>query len=333
VKAVFPRALLQWEDFKKNNAFRLLERYRDRIASFNDDIQGTAAVTLAGVLAGLRVTGQPLREQRLLMVGAGAAGVGIGRLVRSALLAEGLSPEDARERLIFVDSEGLVIEGRANLDAHKKEFALPRAKLAEFGLVKPMPKTLEKIVQIVRPTVLIGTTGTPGDFTPGVIQAMAAGCARPIIFPLSNPTSKAECTPTEALQYSEGRALVATGSPFEPVTFNGVKHVIGQCNNCFVFPGIGLGAILSEASRVSDALFLAAARGLAEYTAAHHPEGVLFPGLRELRAVSRVVAAHVAQTARDEGVGRALDDAALEAELEEMTWFPEYPELSELGLD
>jgi malic enzyme len=328
VKAVFPRALLQWEDFKKNNAFRLLERYRDRLASFNDDIQGTAAVTLAGVLSALRVTGQPLREQRWLMVGAGAAGVGIGRLVRSALLAEGLTEAEARERLIFVDSEGLVIEGRANLDAHKKEFALPRAKLAEFGLVKPVPKTLDKIVQIVRPTVMIGTTGTPGDFTPAVIQAMAAGCERPIIFPLSNPTSKAECTPTEALQNSGGRALVATGSPFEPVTFNGVKHVIGQCNNCFIFPGIGLGAILSEASRVSDALFLAAARGLAEFTAAHHPPGVLFPSLNELRSVSRQVAAQVARTARDEGVGRALDDAAIEAELTGLIWFPEYPSLN-----
>jgi malic enzyme len=327
VKSVFPRALLQWEDFKKNNAFRLLERYRDRIASFNDDIQGTAAVTLAGVLSALRITGKPLREQRLLMVGAGAAGVGIGRLVRSALHAEGLSDAEARERLVFVDSEGLVIEGRANLDAHKKEFALPRAKLAEFGLVKPLPKTLEKIVQIVRPTVLIGTTGTPGDFTPGVIRAMAAGCERPIIFPLSNPTSKAECTPTEALQNSDGRALVATGSPFEPVLYQGVRHVIGQCNNCFVFPGIGLGVILSEASRVSDALFLAAARALAEFASTHATDGCLFPSLKDLRAVSRLVAFKVAQMARDEGVGRTLDDAAIEAELEALIWTPEYPDL------
>lgn len=332
VKSVFPRALLQWEDFKKNNAFRLLERYRDRITSFNDDIQGTAAVTLAGILSALRITGKPLREQRLLMVGAGAAGVGIGRLVRSALLAEGLTEAEARERLVFVDSEGLVCEGRANLDAHKKEFALPRAKLAEFGLVKPMPKTLEKIVQIIRPTVMVGTTGTPGDFTPAVIRAMATGCERPIIFPLSNPTSKAECTPTEALQNSDGRALVATGSPFEPVTFGGKQHVIGQCNNCFVFPGIGLGVILSEASRVSDGLFLAAARALAEFAASQPANGSLFPSLKDLRAVSRLVAFKVAQMARDEGVGRTLDDAAIQAELDELIWMPEYPDLeSELS--
>lgn len=327
VKAVFPRALLQWEDFKKNNAFRLLERYRERVTSFNDDIQGTAAVTLAGILSALRLTGRPLREQRLLLVGAGAAGVGIGRLVRSALLAEGLDEAEARARLVFVDSEGLVCEGRANLDPHKKEFALPRAKLAEFGLVKPLPKSLDKIVEIVRPTVLVGTTGTPGDFTPAVLRAMAAHCERPIIFPLSNPTSQAECTPTEALQYSDGRALVATGSPFAPVTFNGRCHVIGQCNNCFIFPGIGLGVILSEASRVTDNLFLAAARALAEFTAARATEGALFPSLKELRAVSRLVAFKVAQMARDEGVGRTLDDAAIETELDQFIWNPVYPEL------
>jgi malic enzyme len=327
VKSVFPRALLQWEDFKKNNAFRLLERYRDRITSFNDDIQGTAAVTLAGILSALRVTGQPLREQRLLMVGAGAAGVGIGRLVRSALLAEGLTEAESRERLVFVDSEGLVCEGRPNLDAHKKEFALPRAKLAEFGLVKPLPKTLEKIVQVIRPTVLIGTTGTPGDFTPAVLRTMATHCERPIIFPLSNPTSKAECTPTEAMQNSDGRALVATGSPFEPVVVNGRPQVIGQCNNCFVFPGIGLGVMLSEASRVGDSLFLAAARALAEFAGTNATGGSLFPSLKDLRAVSRLVAFRVAQTARDEGVGRTLDDEAIQAELNEWIWTPEYPDL------
>jgi malate dehydrogenase (oxaloacetate-decarboxylating) len=204
---------------------------------------------------------------------------------------------------------------------------LPRAKLAELGLVNPMPKTLEKIVQVIKPTVMVGTTGTPGDFTPEVIRAMAAGCERPIIFPLSNPTSKAECTPTEALQNSDGRALVATGSPFEPVNFNGQQHVIGQCNNCFVFPGIGLGVILSEASRVSDGLFLAAARALAEFAASQPATGSLFPSLKDLRAVSRLVAFKVAQMARDEGVGRTLDDAAIQAELDELIWIPEYPEL------
>jgi malic enzyme len=327
VKSVFPQAVLQWEDFKKGNAFRLLERYRDRIASFNDDIQGTAAVTLGGVLSALRITGKPLREQRLLLVGAGAAGVGIGRLVRSALLSEGLSAEEARERLVFVDSEGLVCDNRANLDGHKQEFALPAGKLVELGLAQPPPKALDKIIEATRPTVLIGTTGMPGDFTPEVIRTMAAHCERPIIFPLSNPTSKAECTPGEAMRHSDGRALVATGSPFEPVTYKDRQFAIGQCNNCFVFPGIGLGVILSEASRVSDSLFLAAARSLAEFAGAHAADGSLFPSLKDLRKLSRLVAFSVAQTARDEGYGRALDDAAIQAELDAFVWMPEYPDL------
>jgi len=326
VKSVFPRALLQWEDFKKNNAFRLLERYRGRIASFNDDIQGTAAVTLAGILSALRITGKPLAEQRLLMAGAGAAGVGIGRLMLSALRAEGLSETEAHERLIFVDSEGLVCEARSNLDPHKQEFALSRATMARHGFENTIPRALPEIIRQFRPTVLIGTTGKPGDFTPEVIRGMATVCEQPIIFPLSNPTSKAECTPTEALHHSDGRALIATGSPFDPVTFNGRQYQVGQCNNCLVFPGIGLGVILSEASRVSDGLFLAAARALAGFAKDSSTTGSLFPSLQELRAVSRLIAFKVAQTAREEGVGRTVDDASIQAELEEVIWTPEYPD-------
>lgn len=327
IKSVFPRAILQWEDFKKTNAFRLLERYRERLPSFNDDIQGTGAVTVAGLYSALRILGKPLREQRLLMVGAGAAGVGIGRMIRSALLAEGASQVEAGQCLAFVDSRGLVHEGRSDLEADKKEFALTRKGLKALGLTGPLPETLEEIVQAIRPTVLIGTTGSPGMFTPEVIRAMATSCERPIIFPLSNPTSRAECTPIEALQHSDGRALVATGSPFGPVTFNGNLHPIGQCNNCFVFPGVGLGLMLSEASRVTDSVFLAAARALVECTATLAPSGSLFPSLGELPKVSRQVALKVAQVARDEGVGRTLDDAAIEAELDELIWTVEYPDL------
>ena len=325
VKHVFPRALLQWEDFKKANAFRLLERYRRRLPSFNDDIQGTSAVTLAGILSGLRLTKQPLREQRFLLVGSGAAGVGIGRLLRTALLAEKLTETEARQRQVFVDSGGVVCEQRTNLEAHKLEVALRQADCAALGLEYPPPAALEKVIAAIRPTVLIGTTGQAGDFTPAVIRAMAAGCKRPLIFPLSNPTSKAECTPSEALLHSDGRALVATGSPFEPVLFNGKKHVIGQCNNVFVFPGVGLGALISEASRVTDSMFLAAARALAEFTASQPAgEGCLYPSLRTLRDVSRRIALAVARTARDEGLGRSLDDAAFQADIERFGWFPDY---------
>ena len=326
VKNVFPRALLQWEDFKKANAFRLLGRYAGRLPSFNDDIQGTSAVTLAGIMSGLRLTGRPLREQRFLLVGSGAAGVGIGRLLRTALLAEGLTETEVRQRQIFLDSGGLVWEGRSDVETHKREVALRREELALVGLSEPLPASLDKIILGVKPTVLIGTTGQPGDFTPAAIRAMADHCERPIIFPLSNPTSKAECTPSEALQHSDGRALVATGSPFDPVVFQGHKHVIGQCNNAFVFPGIGLGVLISEASRVTDSMFLAAARTLANFTRSHDArDNSLYPRLRELRAVSQLIAFKVAQTARDEGCGRSLDDDALQAAIKDFIWSPDYP--------
>jgi malate dehydrogenase (oxaloacetate-decarboxylating) len=328
VKTVFPRALLQWEDFKKANAFRLLGRYAGRLPSFNDDIQGTSAVTLAGILTGLRLTEQPLREQRFLMAGTGAAGVGIGRLLHTAFVAEGLTEAEIRQRMIFVDSSGLVWEGRPDLEEHKREVALQKADIAALGLPTPPPESLEGLISALHPTVLIGTTGQPGDFTPVAIRAMADHCQRPIIFPLSNPTSKAECTPSEALQHSDGRALVATGSPFEPVRYQGRKYVIGQCNNAFVFPGVGLGVLLSEASRVTDSMFLAAARALADFTMTHAAsDNCLYPSLSELRAVSRVIAFKVAQTARDEGFGQSLDDEALHAAIENFCWFPEYPDM------
>jgi len=197
--------------------------------------------------------------------------------------------------------------------------------MAALGLSTPPPATLEQIILAVRPTVLIGTTGQPGDFTPAAIRAMPKHCPRPIIFALSNPTSKAECTPTEALQNSDGRALVATGSPFDPVVFNGQKHVIGQCNNAFVFPGIGLGVLISEASRVIDSMFLAAAQALADFTPKHAPsETSLYPSLQYLRDASRLIAFRVAQAARSEGFGQGLDDDALQAAIDRFFWWPDY---------
>ena len=325
VRYVFPRALLQWEDFKKANAFSLLNRYARRLPSFNDDIQGTSAVTLAGIFTALRLIGRPLREQRFLLAGSGAAGVGIGRLLRAALSAEGLTDAEVRQRQIFVDSSGVVCERRVELETHKREVALRQEDFPMLGLSEIPPNDLEKIILALRPTTLIGTTGQPGDFTPAVIRAMAEVCERPIIFPLSNPTSKAECTPTEALVHSDGRALVATGSPFEPVLFKGSNHVIGQCNNVFVFPGVGLGVLISEASRVTDSMFLAAARALAEFTGSHLAgEGCLYPSLRNLREVSRLIAFSVAQTARDAGLGRSLDDDSLRTAIDDFCWFPDY---------
>lgn len=329
VKEVFPDAVLQWEDFKKANAFRLLERYASRLPSFNDDIQGTAAVTLAGVFAGLRMVGKPLREQRFLLAGAGAAGVGIGRLLHRAMMADGLSENDARRRILFFDSSGVVREDRAGLEIHKRALALRREDWKTLQLSEEAGASLEKVVLAFHPTVLIGTTGQPGDFTPEIIRGMAQHCQRPMIFALSNPTSKAECTPAEALEYSEGRALVATGSPFEPVKFAGRTHVIGQCNNVFIFPGVGLGALISRANRITDSMFLAAAKALAEFTRAQETsDSVLYPNLRNLRAASRLVAFAVARTACEEGVCNSWSDAELKDRTEEFCWFPDYETLN-----
>ncbi len=325
VKYVFPHALLQWEDFKKANAFRLLERYRGRLPSFNDDIQGTAAVTLAGVLAGLKLTGRRLRDERFLFVGTGAAGVGIGRLLATALRYAGLDGPEAKRQQLFLDSGGIVHTARTDLETHKREVAWTSEGLGAAGFREPLPVALDSIIEVFKPTVLIGTTGQPGDFTPAAIRAMATHCERPLIFPLSNPTSKAECTPAQALEHSDGRALVATGSPFEPVTHNGQTLSIGQCNNAFVFPGVGLGLLISEASHVSDALFLAAANRLAEFTLAQESwNGALYPSLRHLRTISQAIGFTVAQAARDEGLGRTLDDEALDTSVREFMWLPDY---------
>lgn len=324
VKTVFPHALLQWEDFKKSNALRLHERYAGRLPSFNDDIQGTAAVALAGIFSGLRITGQSIRDQRFLLVGTGAAGIGIGQLIASALKAEGLGNAEIRRRKLFLDSGGMVINTRTDLEKHKLAVAWSADDLAATGFNQPLSE-LEPIIKHYRPTVLIGTTGQAGEFTPAAIRAMAKNCERPMIFPLSNPTSNTECTPSEALQNSDGRALVATGSPFEPVLFNGRRHLIGQCNNAFIFPGVGLGALIARVGRMTDTMFLAAAKTLAEFTCKKECcDGSLYPSLRHLREISRAIGFKVAQTARDEGVGRSAGDAALQTELEQFIWYPDY---------
>ncbi|MGC3960442.1 MAG: NAD-dependent malic enzyme [Verrucomicrobiota bacterium] len=324
VRTVFPHALLQWEDFKKGNAIRLLERYVGRLACFNDDIQGTAAVTLAGVFAGLNTIKQRIRDQRFLLVGTGAAGVGIGQLLMTAMTADGLPPAEGKTRLLFLDSGGLVASTRTDLEKHKRAVAWTPENFTTAGFASPLPTRLEDIISIYKPTVLIGTTGRAGEFIPAALRALAKHCERPLIFPLSNPTANTECTPSEAIQASEGRALVATGSPFEPVLFGGKKHIIGQCNNAFIFPGVGLGALIARVGRVTDSMFLAAAKTLAEFTCSHDCHGALYPSLNHLRAISRTIGFKVAQTARDEGIGRSYTDDQLNAELDKFIWHPDY---------
>jgi malic enzyme len=326
VKEVFPRALLQWEDFKKANAFNLLERYRATLPSFNDDIQGTAAVAVAGVMAGGRLTGTALGRQRIVMLGAGAAGIGIARLLRNALEREGLRGEALWRAIACVDSRGMLVDDEEIRDAHKRDFAWPAALAAAAGLGRGQPRDLAAVVKALAPTVMIGTSGEPGTFSEAIVRAMAATVPRPLVLPMSNPTSQCEATPADVLRWTDGRALVATGSPFAPVTHAGRVHRIGQGNNAFVFPGVGLGTMVAEARAVTDGMFAAAARQLAlEIHDEDLAAGSLYPPVADIRRVTAGIAAAVVRQARDEGVGQPLPDAEISAAVAAAMWFPAYP--------
>jgi malate dehydrogenase (oxaloacetate-decarboxylating)(NADP+) len=320
VHTVFPHALLQWEDFGNANAFRLLRNYRHRLPSFNDDIQGTAAVALAGVMSALRLTGTGLSEQRLLFLGAGEAGTGIADLYVAAARREGLDEAEARRRCWFVDSKGLVVENRGDrLAEHKAPYAHPHPPIV----------SLAEAVRSLKPTVLIGVSGTPATFTREVVEAMAAYNVRPIIFALSNPTSKAECTAEQAYAWSGGRAIFASGSPFPPVDFNGSRRVPGQGNNIYIFPGVGLGVLASEAREVTDDMFLAAADTLARLVRSDDlAMGRVFPPLTRIRDVSLQIAVAVAAEAHASGLARASRPADLAADIRRRMFEPVYREYS-----
>jgi malic enzyme len=325
VLEVFPHAVLQWEDFKQHNAIRLLDRYRHRITSFNDDIQGTAAVVTAGILSALRILDEPLAAQRFVFVGAGAAGIGIARLVRARMTRVGMSEDVIRRAIVQLDSRGLTYLGRDPLDADKEEFALGTEVMAEYGFEPGERFGLEEVVKRVRPTFLIGTSGTPGTFGEVAVREMAAHARIPVILPLSNPTSKTEAQPEDLIEWTRGRAIVATGSPFPPVVRGERTHVIGQANNAFCFPGIGLGAVVAEAHEITDEMFLVAAEALAGVVSAERLEqGSLYPNQSELRVASRSVAIAVARAARDGGVGRHFADDELALAVDAMMWDPRY---------
>ncbi len=328
VRAVWPRCVIQWEDFKQQNALAILARYRTRVTSFNDDIQGTAAVVVAGVLAALRHLAQPARDVRVVLAGAGAAGIGIARLLYLALREEGLDDESARCALVLLDSRGLVHAGRGDLDESKRALALAPASAARYGLCVDggaAPADLLEVVRRVRPTVLVGTTGVGGSFGEEVVRAMAAATPCPIVLPLSNPTANTEALPADVLAWSDGRARVATGSPFAPVVYGGRTHVVAQANNVFVFPGVGLGAIVSEARVLDERLFLVAARTLAgQVDRARFESGALYPPVGALRSVSRAVAVAVARSAQQLGLARVSADTDVAAEVDAATWWPEY---------
>jgi malic enzyme len=326
VKMRFPRALLQWEDFKKVNAFELLERYRRSLPSFNDDIQGTAAVALAAVLAGVRITGTPFREQRIVILGAGGAGIGIARLMRMALVAEGLAGEALTRAIASVDSKGLLVDDEEIGDAHKRDFAWPAAQAYSLGFGRGRPRDLAAVVKATKPTVLIGTAGVPGTFTEAMIRSMAAEVNRPLVLPLSNPTSQAEARPADVIAWTGGRALVATGSPFPPVSFEGRTYRIGQGNNAFVFPGVGLAALVAEVPTITEGMFTAAARRLAQEVPEQELRaGSLFPAVPAIRRVTAAVAEAVVRQAQSEGVGRPIPDASIAEAVAKAMWFPAYP--------
>ncbi len=324
VKRVFPRALLQWEDFHKNIAFRVLDRYRKRIPCFNDDIQGTASVALAGILGGMAITGGKLCDQRIVYAGAGAAGVGIARLVRVALREACSNEAQVKQAQVFADRHGLLFEGRSIKDPHKLEFALDAAGQNRYGFSGTSYKLLD-VIRHVKPTVLIGTTAQTGYFQEELIREMGKHVERPIIMPLSNPTSKAECTPSEAIHWTDGRAIVATGSPFPPVEYQGKTHICGQGNNVYVFPGVGLGCIVSEAHEVTDQMFLVAAKTLVECVDQERLDsGAVYPDQSKLREVSRRIAIAVVKQARKDGVGRMIPDDSIDDLVTEAMWYPEY---------
>lgn len=330
VGEVCPDAVLQWEDFKQHNAIRLLHRYRRRLASFNDDIQGTAAVVLAGILAALRPRGQRLSAQRLVFVGAGAAGTGIAQLVDAVMRQEGTPEADRRRAVVMLDSHGLIFTGRDHIDDDERPSALDRDALAGYGFASADRYDLETVVRHVRPTILIGTSGTAGAFTEPAIRTMAAHTPAPIVFALSNPTANAEATPAQVLAWSHGRALVATGSPFEPVQAGGRTRLVGQANNVFIFPGIGLGTIVTRAQEITDRMFLVAATTLAGLVPADRlTHGALYPPLADLRQVSRAIAVAVAREATRAGVARLAADEDIETAVDATMWAPDYQNVTD----
>ncbi len=325
VREVHPRAVLQWEDFKQHNAIRLLERYRNWVCSFNDDIQGTAALAVAAILTALKASDQSLAGARVVFAGAGAAGTGIARLLRVAMIDDGVDAADAAASIAVLDSRGLLVEGRAELDEDKRDAAMPRGLVASLGLDPDGGADLESVVRAFHPNVLVGTTGHAGTFTEAVIRAMAETSEHPIVMPLSNPTASTEARPSDVLAWTAGRAIVATGSPFPPVEIGGVARKVPQANNAYVFPGIGLGAIVSEARTLPDSAFLVAARRLAELAT---PEvlasGGLFPPVSEMPMVAREIAIALVGHLGELGVGRRFPPEQIPAAVGAVMWRPDY---------
>jgi malate dehydrogenase (oxaloacetate-decarboxylating) len=325
VRKRYPNVLLQWEDFGKGNAYRLLNRYRKELLSFNDDIQGTAAVALAGLLAAVKETGGELKNQKVVLLGGGSAGLGIAHMLVQTMVAQGVEEKKARSQIFVVDLAGLLHTNLTAFDEQQRPFLQAFEALRSWKLVNSSHISLLDVIKNVHPTVLIGVSGQGGAFTEELVKEMAKAVDRPIIFPLSNPTSKAEATPDELIRWSEGRAIVATGSPFVPVVYEGKTYTIGQCNNVYIFPGIGLGVLAAGAREVTDGMFRVASETLAAFSPALQ-EGTasLFPPFERVRDVSIEIARAVATQAEKEGVAPHRD---IEKELTDRIWVPSYPKI------
>jgi malic enzyme len=325
VKKVYPHVLLQWEDFLKGNAIKQLERFRHSLATFNDDIQGTAAVVISGIYSAMRLTGHSMKDQRLVFAGAGASAHGIADLFVAALMDEGLTHAEAKARVWTVDTKGLVTSERGGLEDFKALYARDPKESAGWNVADHSRITLEETIANAKPTILIGVSATPGTFSEQVVRMMAELNDRPLIFPLSNPTSKSECTAQQAIEWSDGRAIVATGSPFDPITYKGKTFRIGQCNNAFVFPGVGLGVCVSRARHISDGMFLEAAKALASMVTKEDLEQTaVYPQLKTIRDCSHAVACAVIRRAVAEGHADANVLTNLEENVRRSMWFPEY---------
>jgi malate dehydrogenase (oxaloacetate-decarboxylating)(NADP+) len=315
-REVFPGILIQFEDFGNTNAFRLLDKYRNKLNCFNDDIQGTGAVALSGIMGAMRITGEKLADQRLLFLGAGEAGIGTADAFVAALVNDGMSVEEARGKCWFVDTQGLLTSDRDHIADHKQRFARENPPITDFT----------EAVNTLKPTAILGLSGQPGSFPKEVIEAMAKINKRPIIFALSNPTSKAECTAEEAYRWSKGRAIFASGSPFDAVKFGNNTHVPGQGNNVYIFPGVGLGAIVSGARVVTDEMFLAASYSLAnQVSEADLSRGSVYPPLNKIREVCALIAYEVAKIAWDKGLTDLEEPEDIMAEIRKAMYLPVYP--------
>lgn len=326
VNKQFPKALLHWEDFSSRNARKILDKYRHDVCTFNDDIQGTGAVSLAAVLSAVKASGVPLSEHRVVVFGAGTAGIGIADQVRDAMVRVGVSEEESYKRFWCIDRNGLVTDNMEDLLDFQIPYARKEAEVSEWKQNDVIG--LAEVVKYVKPTILIGTSTVAGAFKEEIIKEMASHVERPIILPMSNPTPLAEAKPADLIEWTEGRALVATGSPFEQVTYNGVTYVIGQSNNALIFPGLGLGTIVVRASVMTDGMFAAAAEAVASMVDTSQPGAPILPEVEELRNISEMVAIEVAKVAVAEGVARVnLSDNDIKMAVKEAMWKPEYRQI------